>query len=158
MHFGIDEWLDDSSDLPRPGIGLRPGGERPDLEAELPRSFEAFFRKIRDLAGSASVVVDSSIHRRYVNPMSPWEIATRVLVEQTLTRVHVDCAVDEIRRRYELTGHLVAANGPGCTDDPLERWRAAILDSCDYDLTLDSGLMSPRELCDHLSKFLQSLE
>jgi len=158
LHFGVDEWLENYSDLPRPGIGLRPGGERPDLEVELSRSFEAFFRKILDLAQSAPVLVDSSIHRQYSNPLNPWEIACEVFGANPFTRIHLQCPVEEIRRRYEQSGRQVAPNGPGVLGDPLERWRDAILASCEYQFTLDSGSTPPNELCTCLAKFLQSIE
>lgn len=158
VHFGVDAWLENYSDLPKPGIGLRPGGERPDLEVELSRSFEAFFRKIHQLAESASVMVDSSIHRQYANPLNPWEIASEVFGEIPFTRIHLQCPVEEIRRRYEQTGRQVAPNGPGVHSDPLERWRDAIWASCEYQFTLNSGSMPPHELCAQLAKFLQSIE
>lgn len=156
MSFGVDEWLQSHSSIPHPGIGLRPGGERPDLEPLLPESFRAFFTQINALAQTGSVVVDTGIHQRYQTKIDPWEIAGEILSRRPVLRVHLSCSVEVIRARYAAAGRSVAANGFGVTGDPLVRWQEAIATSCPYDFQLDSGRRNPSELLEELLSFLQS--
>lgn len=156
MAFGVDEWLHKHSTVPRPGIGLRPGGERPDLEPLLAESFNGFFTQIKTLAQTDSVVVDSGIHQRYRRLFDPWQIAEDLLGPLPVLRVHLDCPVEVIRSRYLASGRSVAANGPGVVGDPLERWQEAIASSCLYDHRLDANGHGPNELLEQLLSFLHS--
>ena len=53
-----------------PGIGLRPGGERPDLEAHLPALFDALYGSVVALSRlGLNVVVDVGHHDGYSRPM-----------------------------------------------------------------------------------------
>ena len=47
MNLGVDVWVREGTPPRfRPGIGLRPGGERPDLEDFVARSFSALYESI----------------------------------------------------------------------------------------------------------------
>ena len=46
MNVGVDSFEHATPERFRPGIGLRPGGERPDLEENLPLLFDGLFAAV----------------------------------------------------------------------------------------------------------------
>ena len=46
MNLGVDAFAHITPERFRPGIGLRPGGGRPDLEAHLPMLFDALYASV----------------------------------------------------------------------------------------------------------------
>src|SRR5688500_3664599 len=46
MNLGVDTFVAATPARIRPGIGLRPGGERPDLEAIVPALYEALYASV----------------------------------------------------------------------------------------------------------------
>ncbi len=124
-----------------PGIGLRPGGERPDLEPFVEASYRALFDSMAAHARHGiDVVADLGLHDDYVRPLGLWPMAARRLSGLTVYLVGIRCPVEIVldRRtdhpdRYEIaTGDEVPA--------PVLRWEEAVHDPGWYDLEVDTGL------------------
>lgn len=103
MNLGVDAFC--QGVLPeelRPGIGLRPGGERPDLEDHLPVLFDALYGSVVALSRlGLHVVVDVGHHDDYSRPLG---ILTRVaegLADRPAYFIGVRCPVDVVMQRRD---------------------------------------------------------
>ena len=117
MNLGVDAFCEYVIPVElRPGIGLRPGGERPDLEEHLPVLFDALYGSVIALSRlGLHVVVDVGHHDDYSTPLG---ILTRVaeeLADRPAYFIGVRCPVDVVMRRRD-------AGGAGREDRYAREW------------------------------------
>lgn len=75
MNLGVDHFMAMTPSHLQPGIGLRPGGERPDLEPFLPVLYAALYESIAAHSRlGLNVVVDVGHHDDYSIPR--WYLAS----------------------------------------------------------------------------------
>jgi chloramphenicol 3-O phosphotransferase len=127
-----------------PGIGLRPGGERPDLEPFVAASSSALYDSVAAHAGHGlNVVVDVGHHDAYSRPLGTLRDAARRLESLHVLVVGVRCPIEVILARRAATGWSAADEGPGTP--PVERWQEAVHDPGIYDLEVDTSLVSAED-------------
>jgi chloramphenicol 3-O phosphotransferase len=105
MHLGVDVFARCVTPARyRPGIGLRPGGERPDIEALVPVFYAAMYESV--VAHSRlglNVVVDVGHHDAYLKPLHIlWRVAEQ-LQGLPAYLVGVRCPLDVIMERRGLS-------------------------------------------------------
>jgi chloramphenicol 3-O phosphotransferase len=133
----------------RPGIGLRPGGERPDLEAHVPALYDALYGSVVACARSGlNVVVDVGHHDDYSEPLGILGRVARTLQDFPAYFVGVRCPVEVItaRRDAGATGRddRYVGSGPGgIVPDVVLRWERAVHHPGIYDLEVDTSAHSP---------------
>lgn len=133
-----------------PGIGLRPGGERPDLEQHLPALYGALYKSIAAHSRAGfDVVVDIAHHDAYSRPLGILPDCARRLAGLPVLFVGLRCALPEIMDRRGASdparGYLTAgAEQP--VPPPVLRWQEAVHAHGHYDLELDTGTLPP-EAC-----------
>ena len=139
---GVDSVMAQTPDHLQPGIGLRPGGERPDLEPLVLRSYQLLFRNIADyLTAGVSVVADVGIHDDYSQPLDiVGEMQSR-LGGRNVLFVGLHCSLDILRERREQSGYLTW-DPEEQVPDPVLRWQHAVHLGKKYDLELDTSAMS----------------
>ena len=128
-----------------PGIGLRPGGERPDLEPTVVALFAALYDAIAAHADHGfDVVADLGHHDFYSTPLGILPACARRLLGHDVLFVGVHCPIETImaRRNADPQGFYVA--GPG-VPEPVRRWQEAVHVPGIYDLTVDTGHMTPAD-------------
>ena len=103
MNLGVDvfaQWV-----MParyRPGIGLRPGGERPEVEAQVPALYAALYDSVAAHARQGlNVVVDVGHHEAYSRPLNLLSDAARRLRGLPVLFVGVRCPVEVIMDRRD---------------------------------------------------------
>jgi chloramphenicol 3-O phosphotransferase len=136
----------------RPGIGLRPGGERPDLELFVPALYAALYESIAAHSRlGLNVVAEFGHHDRYTRPLGILPDCARRLAGLPVIFVGVRCAIETImaRRRAATAqgerGYL--ATGPGePVPEPVLAWQTAVHDPGLYDMEVDTTATSP-EAC-----------
>jgi chloramphenicol 3-O-phosphotransferase len=70
MNLGVDTFMQNTPSELRPGIGLRSGGERSDLEIHVPRFYAALYESIAAHSRSGlNVVADVGHHDAYSKPL-----------------------------------------------------------------------------------------
>ncbi|MGP0031077.1 MAG: phosphotransferase-like protein, partial [Acidimicrobiales bacterium] len=71
LNLGVDAFAGPiTPEVIRPGIGVRPGGERPDLEEHLPVLFDALYGSVVACSRlGLNVVVDVGHHDDYSRPL-----------------------------------------------------------------------------------------
>jgi chloramphenicol 3-O phosphotransferase len=144
LNFGVDVFMTMTPEALRPGIGLRPGGERPDLEPTVQRLYRALFQSIAGFAHAGlNVVADLGIHDEYSQPLGVLRDAAAALDGVPVLFVGVTAPIETImaRRNADTQGGYYAA-GEG-VPAPVRRWQEAVHRRAIYDLTIDTASMSP---------------
>ncbi len=144
INWGVDAFNASLPETLWPGIGLRPGGERPELEPAIRRLYATFFAHMARLSCDGfDVVADLGLHDHYAAAFDPMDIVLRDLAGLPVTLIGVDCALDIImaRRNADPRGGFYAA-GPGIPE-PVQRWQDAVHRGKTYDMRLDMGILAP---------------
>jgi chloramphenicol 3-O phosphotransferase len=132
----------------RPGIGLRPGGERPDLESLLPAFTAALFASAAAHSRRGRpVVVDIGLHEDHSRPLGLRSVAAAVLDGLPVLLVGVRCALEEVVRRRDAdpAGYVGSSPGGGIPD-LVRRWETAVHTPGLYDVEVDTSVLLP-EAC-----------
>lgn len=150
MNLGLDAFKAMTSPRYQPGIGLRPGGERPDLEAFVVTSYAAMYESIAAHSRlGLNVVSDDGIHDSYSAPRGILSDCARRLRGLPVLFVGVRCPSDEIVRRRAATGWGKVS------DEVIQRFEDAIHAHGIYDLELDTSLLTPAESAREIQRTLE---
>jgi chloramphenicol 3-O phosphotransferase len=145
LNLGVDLWMTATPHSLSPGIGLRPGGERPDLERVVPALYGALFESIAAASRlGLNVVVDVDLHDSYSRPMGLLADLARRLTGLPVLFVGVRCPIDEIMRRRNASPPGSYATGePGDPSSPVLLWQSEVHKPGVYDLEVDTSVSSP---------------
>lgn len=144
MNLGIDKLKKATPERFQPGIGLRPGGERPDLEPLVKTLYLALYGSIAAHSRlGVNVVVDATHHDSYSQPMGILPACAAVVSDQPVLFVGVRCPLDVIMQRRMATWGS-GYNADGSIPPPIKRWQDAV-HHLDYDLEVDTSLATPDE-------------
>jgi chloramphenicol 3-O phosphotransferase len=133
----------------RPGIGLRPGGERPDIEALIPALYAAFYDSLAAHSRQGlNVVADVGHHDAYSVPLGMLPDAGRRLRGLPALLVGVRCPVEVIMQRRDAghpgrEGHYVTSGPDGEVPPPVLRWQEEVHRPGIYDLEIDTSAVTP---------------
>lgn len=129
-----------------PGIGLRPGGERPDLEGNVTPLYLALYESIAAHARQGfDVVADLGHHDDYSRPLGILPQCARLLAGLPVLFVGLHCAIEVIMARRNAdpqSGFYVGGDG---VPAPVLRWQNAVHVPGIYDVTVDAGVLSPQD-------------
>jgi chloramphenicol 3-O phosphotransferase len=150
MNLGVDVFVRGATPPRyRPGIGLRPGGERPDLETLVPVLYAAMYESVAAHSRRGlHVVVDVGHHDAYSQPLGILPQVTAWLGGLPAWLVGVRCPIEVIMQRRDAgqpgreTGY--ATTGPdGAIPDAVRRWQREAHTPGVYDLEVDTSALSP---------------
>lgn len=151
MNLGVDVFARQVTPARyQPGIGLRPGGERPDLEPFLVASFNAMYSSIAAHSRvGLNVLVDVGHHDSSSTPRFILASCIKHLEGLPVLFVGVRCPLEVImeRRRASLERHYLVGSSDEPTPEPVSRWHYEVHKPGIYDLEVDTSLLSPEE-CD----------
>lgn len=92
MNLGVDRFMKMTPERYQPGIGLRPGGERPDLEPIIILMYKAMYELIAAHSQvGINIVVDVGHHDGYSVPRRILPNCARILKKFTVMFVGVHC-------------------------------------------------------------------
>lgn len=133
-----------------PGIGLRPGGEVPNLEPHIVQFYAAMYESIAAHSRlGLNVVVDVGHHDFYSKPLGILPDCARRLSGLPVLFVGVRCPVEVIMERLQQTGRWNSRwdDDPDQkpVPQPLLRWQEAVHRPGIYDLDVDTSQLSPEE-------------
>jgi len=148
MNLGVDRFKPMTPERYQPGIGLRPGGERPDLEPLIVVLYRAMYEAIAAHSRlGLNVVVDVGHHDAYSVPLGILPDCARRLSGLPALFVGVRCPIEVIMERRRATwGAADAADGSVPT--PVSLWQQAVHAPGIYDLELDTSVLSPEQCTD----------
>ena len=158
MNLGVDAFAQITPPSLRPGIGLRPGGERPDLEAFVPGLYAALYASIAAQSRlGLNVVTDLGHHDAYSRPLGILVECARRLAGLPVLFVGVRCPVDVILKR-RAASQADRAYVTGSTDDPVplpvRLWQDEVHRPGIYDLEVDTSWLSPAECAEAIRERL----
>jgi chloramphenicol 3-O phosphotransferase len=136
-----------------PGIGLRPGGERPDLEPMLPGLFFALYDSIAAHAHQGfDVVADLGHHDFYSRPLGILPACARRMAGFGVLFVGVHCPIEIFmaRRNADPNGYVGGDGVP----EPVQRWQDAVHMPGIYDIEVDTGAMTPEACAEAIEQAL----
>ena len=154
MNLGVDGFKQSTPRGYQPGIGLRPGGERPDLEPLVVVLYRAMYASIAAHSRlGLNVVVDVGHHDSYSVPREILPDCARQLHGLPVLFVGVRCPIEVIMQRRRATwGDRVAAGDP--IPKPVRLWQTAVHQPGIYDLELDTSVLSPEACADAIRQRL----
>jgi chloramphenicol 3-O phosphotransferase len=144
----------------RPGIGLRPGAERGDVEAYVAAFYAALWDSVAAHARQGlDVVVDVGLHDAYTRPLGVLADAARRLAGLPVLFVGVHCPVETVMQRRDAGQQgregVYAESGPlGEVPEPVRRWQAEVHRAAAYDLELDTSRLSPPQCAEVIGRQL----
>jgi chloramphenicol 3-O phosphotransferase len=149
MNLGVDQFKAMTPDRYQPGIGLRPGGERPDLEPLIVVLYRAMYEAIATHSRlGLNVVVDVGHHDVYAAPRGILPRCARQLSGLPVLFVGIRCSVEVVVERRLATWGVGKAED-GSVLERMRRWQEAVHVPGVYDLEVDTSALSP-EACAEL--------
>ena len=132
----------------QPGIGLRPGGERPDLEPAIGLLYQALYMSITAHSQiGLNVIADVGHHNDYSAPMNILPHCARILEGYPVLFIGVRCPINEIMRRRANTQYA-SYDENGVIPKPILLWQQSVHIPGIYDLEVDSSVSTPSEIAE----------
>ncbi len=156
MNLGVDGFKEMTPRRYQPGIGLRPGGERPDLEPLIVLLYRAMYEAIAAHSRSGlNVVVDVGHHDAYSVPRGILPDCARRLQGLPVLFVGVRCPIEVVMERRRATWGTGNADD-GSVPPPVSLWQQAVHVPGIYDLEVDTSVLSPQGCADLIRRRLES--
>jgi chloramphenicol 3-O phosphotransferase len=156
LNLGVDAaagWLPDRL---RPGVGLRPGGERPGLEDAVVVLYRALFDAIAAHARlGLNVAVDAGLHESYSRPLPIVGDCARRLARLPVLFVGVRCAADVVWRRRAETWDQHRESANRSLLNAVARWPEAV-HAFAYDFEVDTTAASPADCAERVLRRLRA--
>jgi chloramphenicol 3-O phosphotransferase len=145
----------------RPGIGLRPGGERPDLEPFIVAQYAALYESVAAHSRQGlNVVVDVGHHDSYSRPLGILQDSARRLRGLPALFVGVRCPIEVVmqRRNAGQSGRegTYLTGPPHQPPGPVLLWQSAVHTPGIYDMDVDTSLLSPEQCAAHILQRLRA--
>jgi len=154
MNLGVDVFMQVTPPRYRPGIGLRPGGERPDLEPLVPVFYEALYESIAAHSRlGLNVVADVGHHESYSRPTTILRDCARRLAGLPALFVGVRAPIETIMERRatpELGRDYLSAPADEPIPPPFLLWQTAVHVHGAYDLEVDTSKLSAVECAERI--------
>lgn len=146
VNLGVDVWMAATPPQFLPGIGLRPGGERPDLESFVVASFAGLYDAIAAQSRlGINVVTDVGHHDAYSRPLHILPMCAARLTGLPVLFVGVRCPLEIVLARRNAAEGYVGGSVEDGAPDAVQRWQIEVHRHGNYDLEVDSSTQSPGE-------------
>jgi chloramphenicol 3-O phosphotransferase len=156
MNLGLDKFKKATPERFQPGIGLRPGGERPDLEPLVQTLYSAMYHSIAAHSRlGVNVVADTTHHDYYSRPLNILATCARIVSGLPVLFVGVRCPIEVVMERRNKTWGW-GYNDDGSIPLPILRWQEAVHRPGTYDIELDTSKCSPARCAELISERLAS--
>jgi chloramphenicol 3-O phosphotransferase len=147
MNLGVDRFMQMTPATYLPGIGLRPGGERQDLEPLVVSLYRGLYESIAAHSRlGLNVVVDVGHHDSYAIPRNILPDCARRLLGLAVLFVGVRCPIEVIMERRRATGWATESSADAPIPRPIRLWQEQVHIPGIYDLEVDTSVHSP-EAC-----------
>ncbi|MGW5364956.1 chloramphenicol phosphotransferase CPT family protein [Actinopolymorpha pittospori] len=156
MNLGVDRFKAMTPERFQPGIGLRPGAERPDLEPLVVTLYRAMYDAIAAHSRlGLNVVVDAGHHDNYSAPRGILRDCADRLRGHFVLFVGVRCPVEVALERRRATWGGAGYRTSTSIADPVSLWHEAVHAHGGYDLEVDTSVLSPRECADLIRRRIE---
>ncbi|MED0970765.1 phosphotransferase-like protein [Bacillus paramycoides] len=145
MNLGVDRFMQMTPERYQPSIGLRPGGERPDIEPLIILMYKAMYESIAAHSRlGINVVVDVGHHDNYSIPRGILPECARILKGLPVMFVGVHCSIEIIMKR-RIETWKVGYSEDGSIPLPVKLWQESVHEPGIYDLEIDTSVLTPEE-------------
>lgn len=143
MNVGLDHFKAMTPRRYQPGIGLRPGGERPDLEPLVALLYRGLYEAIASHSRlGVNVVADVGHHDDHSARLDILPTCANLLRGLPAWFIGVRCPIDVVmQRRIETWGQSYAEDGS--EPEPVRRFQRAVHLPGVYDLEVDTSELDP---------------
>jgi chloramphenicol 3-O phosphotransferase len=156
MNLGVDRFMQMTPARYLPGIGLRPGGERQDLEPFVPILYSALYDSIAAHSRlGLNVVTDVGHHDAYAVPRGILPDCARRLDGLPVLFVGVRCPMETILERRRATGWNADLSDDAPAPAPIRLWQREVHLPGIYDLEVDTSLLSPSACAEAIRHHLE---
>ncbi len=156
MNLGVDRFMEMTPARYHPGIGLRPGGERPDLEPLVAVLYRAMYDAIAAHSRlGLNVVAGVDHHDAYSPPRGSRPDSAPRLSGLLALFVGVRCPIEVILERRRTSGWSAGRSIDASAMKAIEAWQRAVHDPGIYDLEVDTSLASPAECAAAIREHLE---
>ncbi len=161
INLGVDAYQQAVPAALWPSIGLRPGGERPDIEMHLPILFAALYESIAAHSRlGLNVVVDIGHHDAHAKPLRLLHDGMRRLDGLPALIVGVRCPLPTIlerrgRPQAGREGVYERGDGDRPVPAPILAWQEEVHAPGFYDLELDMSELSPEAAAERIGTALR---
>lgn len=156
MNMGVDRFMQMTPQRYQPGIGLRPGGEVPDLEPLIVILYRAMYASIAQHSRlGLNVVVDVGHHDSYTIPRGIFPICAKLLENLPVLVVGVRCPLEMIMQRRCATW-LASTPDDDSVPAPVRLWQQAVHEPGIYDLEVDTSVLSSQECASVIREHLET--
>jgi chloramphenicol 3-O phosphotransferase len=152
MNLGVDVFVEGVTPARyRPGVGLRPGGERPEVEALVPALYAAMYESVAAHSRRGlNVVVDAGHHDAYSRPLGIIPRVAAQLAGLPALLVGVRCPIEVIMRRRDRAvpgrqDRYATSEPDGTVPEAVQRWQREVHRPGVYDLEVDTSRATPEE-------------
>ena len=157
MNLGVDGFMQMTPARFLPGIGLRPGGERQDIEPLIPILYSALYESIAAHSRlGLNVVVDVGHHDGYATHRGILRECARRLSGLPVLFVGVRCPIEIIMERRRNTGWNEDDSADAPVPYPVRLWQREVHIPGIYDLEVDTSVLSPRECAEVIRRLLKT--
>ena len=142
MNLGVDGFMRMTPARYMPGMGLRPGGERRDLEPLVQNLYRALYESIAAHSRlGLNVVVDVGHHDAYAVPRGILRDCARRLSGLPVLFVGVRCPLKTIVERRRHTGWAAGSPADAPVPGPVHLWQREVHIPGIYDLEVDTSVL-----------------
>ncbi len=156
MNLGGDRFMQMTPERYLPGIGLRPGGERQDIEPLVPILYRALYESIAAHSRlGLNVVVDVGHHDAYAIPRAILPDCARRLNDLPVLFVGVRCPIEIIMERRRTTDWDAGSPADAPAPQPVRLWQQEVHIPGIYDLEADTSVLSPEACAAVIRQYLE---
>jgi chloramphenicol 3-O phosphotransferase len=150
MNIGLDRFKDMTPARYQPGIGLRPGGERPHLEPLVATLYRGLYEAIASHSRlGVNVAADVGHHDGYSAPLGILPACARLLDGLPAWFIGVRCPIEVVMaRRLATWGAGYGYADDGAVPPPVQRFQDQVHAPGIYDLEVDTSQLSPQASAD----------
>jgi chloramphenicol 3-O phosphotransferase len=154
MNLGLDNFKSMTPARYQPGIGLRPGGEAPQLEPLVVTLYLAMYESIAAHSRrGVNVVADVGHHDGYSQPLGILPQCARLLDGLPALLVGVRCPIEVIMARRQATWGR-SYEPDGSIPRPIRLFQELVHTPGIYDLEVDTSQLSPEQSADAIRRHL----
>jgi chloramphenicol 3-O phosphotransferase len=152
VNLGVDASVRGTPPRLQPGVGLRPGGERPDLERSVATLYGALFDAVAAHARHGlDVAVDAGLHESYANPLPVRADCARRLHGLPVLLVGVRCPLEVIWERRRDSWGQDHRGADASLRGAVQRWQDAVHAGMAYDLEVDTSALTPTACAERIA-------
>ncbi len=157
MNLGVDRFMQCTPVRYQPGMGLRPGGERSEIEPLVAILYRALYESIAAHSRlGLNVVVDVGHHDAYAIPRRILVDSAQCLHGLPVLFVGVRCPIEVIMQRRRHSGMIPKEFADSEVPRPVLLWQQEVHIPGIYDLEVDTSRLSPQECADLIRQHLET--